>query len=426
LEKEIGQAMLSYQSRDFAAARASLAQAKQREPLLPSADIMLARFHFLANRAPNGRAMLEAVVINQPDDPEPYLKFAEEALAAGRLTDADLLYKKAVTVIKAFNSNEKRRGNFKIRTLAGLAGIAEKRLQWSDAVKHLQAWLKETPDNPVAHARLGVSLFMSRSGDDDAQLQRTFKAFEEAQRNNSNLPSANVMISQLYKNLYDRDRNEDYRTLADVYMKRAIEGDGGALSTLVSAARWAIDEDQLDEADSYLSQARLREPTNHSAGVLSGVMARMANDHKAAEEYLLAAQKAQPEDWTTINQLTLALVDQGDDQKNRLALSFATQSAQQNSTNVNAIATLGWIYYQMNDLTKANQLFSNTVKMGGSLNSDTRYFLATVLFDKGQFPAAEQQLNVALAGPRLFVYRPKAQALLDKIAAMPETTPAQN
>ncbi len=428
LEKEIQQAITSYQSGNFAATRASLEKAKELEPSLAPVDVMVARLHFLAGQMPNGRATLEMAVINHPDDPEPYLIFAEEALGANRVTDAVLLYEKAVKLIKTFSSNDLRKENFKLRTRAGLAGIAERRNQWSDAVVHLQAWIKEKPDSATAYTRLAQALFMSREGDDDAQLQKTIEAFGNAQKIEPKISSPNVLVSQLYGRLYARDKNETYREMADTYMKRALESDGDALSTVVSAASWALDDGRLDEADSLLTKARLLDSSNHSVALLSGVVARIKKDHKAAEEYLLAALQAKLGDWTTANQLVLALVDQGDAEKNKRALDYAMQIAQKNATNANASATLGWVYYQMNDQANANKFFGNAARIGGTnLNSDSRYFLARAIFDKGtNNNAAAQQLTAALAGARLFMYRTEAQALLDKIAVTPGTAPPQN
>ena len=412
LENDIRQALLSYQSGDISGARIWLERAKTREPSLPPIDLLLAKLHYSANQPVIARTTLERVVITHPEDPEVYLVFADRALVAGRVTDAELLYMKSVNLIKAFDNNPVRKRLFMIRTRAGLAGIAQKRGQWATAVTHLKAWIKDNPKNAIAQTQLGTALFMASNGD-PSQIREAYKALEEARKIDPSRPNPDLMVGQLYTQLKNRAE-------AEKFMRRAIQSDSKSLPTIVHVAQWWLEGDRLDEAEPLLAQALEMSANARDVVLLNGVAARMKKEYKTAQKYLVSAHLASPSDFTAMNQLSLVLIDEAiankDPQGLRRAQEFALSNVRQHPDNANANSTLGWILYHMGRISEAERAFATALKKPTGMSPDSRYFMAKIMFDRGQNDSAAAHLNVALRNARLFIYRAEAKALLAQIS----------
>ncbi len=413
LENDIRQALISYQSGDIAGTLTWLKRAKEREASFPPVELLIAKLHYAANKPAIGRATLERVALVHPDDPEAYLIFADRALVAGRVTDAELLYMKSVNLIKAFDNNPKRKRYFMLRTRAGLAGIAQQRAQWSTAVTHLKAWVKDDPKNAVAQTQLGTALFMASRGTDSSQVREAYKTLEEARKIDPSRPNPDLLVGQLYSQLGNRAE-------AEKFMSRAIQSDGKTLSTVVTVAQWWLEGDRLDKAEPLLVKALEMNPKARDVVLLNGVAARMRKDYTTAQEYLIAAHLTSPSDFTAMNQLALVLIDEviatKDPKGLRRAHEFAVANARQYPNDVNANSTLGWILYHMGRQSEAERAFTNAMKQPNSLSPDSRYFMAKIMFDRGQNDVAAAHLNAALRAARLFIYRTEAQALLAQIS----------
>src|SRR4029079_16137015 len=97
------------------AARQFLEAAKKKDPALPPDDLLLAKMYFLGGNAQAGRISLEKTATETPDDPEPALLLADQALAQGRTIEADALYARALETTGTVNGGAKRKGNFELR-----------------------------------------------------------------------------------------------------------------------------------------------------------------------------------------------------------------------------------------------------------------------------------------------------------------------
>src|SRR5215210_2358629 len=100
---DIDQAIKYFINRDVLAARQFLEAAKKKFPALPPVDLLLAKMYFLGGNANAGRAALEKTAIDNPDDPEPAILLADQALAQGRTIEADALYDRALQLTGKFN-----------------------------------------------------------------------------------------------------------------------------------------------------------------------------------------------------------------------------------------------------------------------------------------------------------------------------------
>ncbi len=86
----------------------------------------------------------------------------------------------------------------------------------------------------------------------------------------------------------------------------------------------------------------------------------------------------------------------------------------QDPNAVDALTTLGTVYYRLKRLDAAAKVLQ-TVVASGKGNSDAAYMLALVKSDQGHPEAAAALVRTALAEPGLFVFRNDARQWLDRL-----------
>jgi predicted Zn-dependent protease len=406
---DIDQAIKYFINRDVLAARQFLEAAKKKDPQLPPVDLLLAKMYFAGGNADAGRISLEKTAVDNPDDPEPAILLAEQALAQGRVIEADALYARALELTSKFNGAAKRKRNFEIRARAGRASVAQRRKNWDTAVSDLQALLKLDPDNAVAHYRLGQTLFMQN------KFQDGYKEFQEAKKKDKNLPDPDVATALMY----DQLKVDDKTAKSQQFFDRAMATNKTDPATVTAYAQWLIKQgtqQTLAKAEALLADARKANPGNLNLLILSGVAARMDKKMKPAEDYFVEALGIAPANSDVINQLALLLIEQADQGKRDRALQFAGMNAQINSRNSDAQITLAWVLYQLGRVADAEQALRQGLNLGNP-SPDSSYLVAKILMDQNKTDAAKQLLKGALdqESPGIFIYRQDAQAALDKL-----------
>ena len=140
---EIKEAIDKFKTRDFDGALKLLQQAVKKNPDLPPAEVIMAQLFSQANIPGAVRSYLEKAVVESSNDPEAYVIMGDIALREHRITEAEMLYQKAQSLMAKFNESEKRKDLLEPQILSGLAAVDEARENWSDAQKELEAWLND-------------------------------------------------------------------------------------------------------------------------------------------------------------------------------------------------------------------------------------------------------------------------------------------
>ncbi len=414
---DVDQAIKYFMNRDVLAARQFLEAAKKKDANLPPVDLLLAKMYFLGGNAQAGRASLEKTASEAPDDPEPFLILADQALQQGRAIEADALYERGLELAAKFNGAPKRKRNFDIRARAGRASVAQRRKDWATAAKDLQELLKIDPENAVAHYRLGQTLFMQN------QYEKGYNEFKEARTKDKNLPDPDVSTALMYDQINIADKAAKTQQFFDRAMATAKNNNDPAAkndpATATAYAQWLIKTstpESLTKAEAILADARKANPGNLNLLILSGVSARMGKKMKPAEDYFVEALGIAPANGDVINQLALLLIDQADQGKRDRALQFAGMSAQLNNQSADAQITLAWVLYQLGRVVDAEQALRSGLSLGNP-SPDSSYLVAKILMDQNKTEPAKQLLKAALEteSPGIFIYRADAQAAYDKL-----------
>jgi len=436
--KEIVDAIKRFNNGDLDGARLFLKQAREANKKLPPAEMMLAQLLAAANQGQAARAELERCVKTNPDDPETYLIFGDGAFADGRVTDAEMEFGKAKELAANFKENAKRQRNFNIRAEAGLAAVAEAREDWDTAQKHLEAWIQivDPPNRPEgsgprdaasapAHERLGRVLFKADKSDDkEAGARGAYKQFKMAVDADEKSPSADIALAQLYEEAKMHKKAIKFVGIAVSTLPATKDTQ---MATLLAAAHWALETDQINEARDYSSQSLKIDPKSLEAKFLRGVAARLLGDTKTAETEFEEVFLASPANFAASNQYAQVLAEQNDKVKRDKALEIARMNDKmfggQNSgaRGIETAATLGWVLFQMDKVTEAAQVMEAILKSGNA-NPDSLYYAARILKERGQNENAIKLLQAALKNYKAFVHRNDAKGLLAKLGGSEDSS----
>jgi len=161
------------------------------------------------------------------------------------------------------------------------------------------------------------------------------------------------------------------------------------------------------------------------AKFLMGVAARMKGDNKTAEQELEDVVAASPGNFPASNQLAQVLAEHNDPESREKALEIASLNQAAATAGdaarrdpgkaIEAAATLGWVYFQMDRIPEADQVTQAIINTGAA-SPDILYYRARLLQDShGQTKDAVISLRQALSNPRgFFVHRQDAEEMLAK------------
>jgi tetratricopeptide (TPR) repeat protein len=401
--QEITDAWARFKDRDVEGAVKLLEAATKKNPDLPPPYVLLAQFYIQANIAQGVQAALETGVQKNPEDPEAYVLLAQLSLRDRRITEAELLFTKANTILAKYDKNAKRKADLTSVVTAGLAQVYQSREDWTTAKKYLDSWLKADPKNAQALGQLASVLFKQK--DADGALAK----LKEAKAADPKAMTPEAILAVYYQQSGDKDN-------AKKLMEKALAAAPNDLNTQIVAAQLSLENAQLEDAQNRAAAALRIDSTSMDAKNLRGLVALFQKDYKTAERYFEDAHLKSPGNFSASNNLALALVEQKDESKKRRALEFAANNMQQykNTTNaVEAASTYGWVQFKLGQLDEADKALSAAIS--GNFAPDTAYYAAVVANEKNRKEEAKTLLKAALKNPAPFTMKQEATALLEQL-----------
>jgi len=411
--EKVSAAMARFLSGDVSGARSHLTLAKRSNPELPPVGVMLSKLYFMVNQSASARAELEKVVVEDANDPEAYLVFADVAWQEGRYTEAETLYSRGFALCNELQGNDFRKANLLESVHAGLNSVAAAREQWDVAESQAREWLKINASSALAQSQLGRALFHQQ------QYQSAFDAFKEAHKLNSQSPRPEINMALLYEELVVKG-DKSKRASALAAMKQAAESDPQGFVTRLSVARWALEACEIDMAESNAKAAADLNNESLDARLILGLIARHRKDYELAENAFREIHIQAPANFEVVKQLSLALVEQIDEKKQQLALDYAELSFRANPDLKQlgareAAVTLAWVLYKLGRAPDALATVRSALT-AGNVGDESTYLAARILSETGQSNAASQILEPVLRGDRCFPTRADAEKLLSDLA----------
>ncbi len=233
--QEITDALSRFKDRDLDGTLKYLEAAVKKNPELPPVYVLLAQFYSLANMPQGILSALEKAVDKNPDDPEAYIYLAQIAVQDRRVTEADLLYNKANTLLVKLDKYPKRKDALTPIVVSGLAQVYQSREDWTTAKKYLDQWLKLDPKNAQAMQRLGYVLFQQKDP------QNALARLKEAKAADSKMMTPEATLAIYYQQAGDKEN-------AKKWMATALSSAANDRDTQLIAAQLSLENGQLEDA----------------------------------------------------------------------------------------------------------------------------------------------------------------------------------
>ena len=412
--QEVNEAWNMFKDRDADGALKVLKKACAKHPEISPAHVILARFFRQANAATGMRNALEQGVKESPNDPEAYLFLADLDMQDHRTTEARLLYEKAASLMTKFDVASRKK-NLEIQVLAGLAATSEAWEDWTGAQRRVEAWLQLDPKSIAGLREMAGCLLQQKNVTGALEyLVKAYKLAEEQAKDEHkevDMLPPEATVAQFFWRSGDQNNAKKWMIVMLQQYPRKI-------NVRLLATQWAWETGQLVEAEKQANAVLQLDPQSLDGLILRGLIARFQKNYKAAEGYCQQAVLLKPNSFAPTNNLALALVEQGSDEKKQRALEYAEANARQyQKTNQasEAFSTYGWVLYKLDKLDDAEKALRAAIQ-GGTFGADTAYYLAKVFSKRGGHTKdAINLLQSALKTNGPFAYRDDARRLLDEL-----------
>ncbi len=422
---ELKAAYALFVNQQFQDAEDKLTELCRANPKLPPPGIILGTWHFKAKQPGFARAAFERAVRDNPEDPEAYVVFGDNALGKRRYTDAILLYREALKHLETYNGIPERKKTLLLRANGGAAAVFETRENWAKAKAALTKVLAIDPNNVVALTRMGHVLFRegeeaADAGNDALSKKRLNEAYEVFQRVYETDPSKMVRYEINMARLYqatDKDKNAE-----KLYLK-ALERDPQGLQTHLAVAQWGLETGRMDLVKKVSAAAEAIDPNAVAVLILKGVLNRSQENYPQAEAALRKAHVEAPSNPIVLNQLALCVGSQDGEEKLKQALEFSQMATRMfpddnQPFGREAKVTLAWLLNKRSGgKQQAVQVLTQALR-AGPVGPESAYFAAVIFADNGKPDIARQMLESALKNTKsIFPARKLAEAMLQKLKA---------
>ncbi|MBN2217155.1 MAG: tetratricopeptide repeat protein [Pirellulales bacterium] len=409
---ELKDAESKLQKGDLDGALADMKAAVKKRPNLPPAEVIMARIFAQSNQGGAVRYWLERAVVETPDDPEAYAMLGGAALQGQQAVESRLLFERAYQLLATFNGDAKRKEDLQAMTCGQLARLAMQRKEWDVAKGYLDELLKLRPDDNAALQVLARVLF------EQGKVDEALEKLNAAKTADRELLTPEAIIAQWFQESAGGAKPDPK---AGEYLVAAITRDGRDYKTRFVAANWAFQTQQFDQARKQAEYAiQLAKETNLDLDpplTLAGTVAIFQGDYAAAEDYLRSASTLAPAKFNTTNNLALALCEQDNEAKKKLAYQYAQINARVYPKELEALSTLGRVLTRLGDYRAADEVFRKVITAGRPLSPDTVYYLADLYAKTDRKEQAKKWLEEVVKKEGLFSQRANAEKLLKELGS---------
>lgn len=396
----LDQAIERFLAQDQGQALQLLALARKKSPPLPPSELMLARLCFATGQASRGRALLDEASFKSPAFAGIYVEAGNLALREDRRTDAIVQFEKGLTLVAAAELPAELKSHYRQQASLGLAAVAEHRGDWKNTQHWLEAVLQLEPNNGRARYILARALF------EQGQAALAYEQFELAARTDATLDAAEISMAWLCDRGHDPQRAKEWMT-------KAVERWPNSARVRRSMAMLLLQAGEASQALVQAEAALQHEPASREMKYLLGMVLRSLRDWPRAERVFQELFLTAPADYTASDQLALALVEQASPVSKERARQLAEINSALYPKSAEVLTVAGWVHYRLGRVDEAERELTTARSLGGT--SETAYYLAHVLRDRGKVEEAVRLLEAAVTVPGVFVFRKEATEWLARM-----------
>lgn len=395
---------------DLPGALSRLEAATRKNPALPPPRLMMARLLLATGRESQALLSLEAAVAEAPNHPGPHALLGDIALNQGRLSDAELQFQAARSLASTPTLAEPSRREALSSASAGLAGVAERRGRYAEALPLLTDWADRNPNEARPQLRLARVL---------VRLGRTDKArahLDRASVIDASLDPPGITLGVF---LSEADRQDEAARAMSEAVRRAPDDPRPRLGFPL----WLIGRERHEEARAQAEAALAVQPGSSRARLLLGTIALNLGEFDSAEAHLEAAYRAAQTNAEAASRLAVALAAREDAGKGERALGLAEGLVRRSGGNTDALATLGRVQALAGRPADALATL-RAASRGDRATPEVALALALALDASGRKEEARGLLTSAIAAPLgAFPSRAEAKRLLERWDAAPRPGP---
>lgn len=401
-QQRFQEAVNKFNQSDIAGALETLNLIAASDPRVIPPRLILAQWFAQAKNHNAVRVSLEMATEESPTDPEAFVLLGEIALRQGEFTAAELLLQKAETVLNAYQSNEPRQKILAIKLNKNKVALAQARKRWDKMQEGLGALLKLEGKTAENCRLIAMSFFYLNK----EQAARDWFLSADQLDPGKGLP-ADAQMARLYMATGDAAKAKES-------LKNALAANPNSVETLNLSLSAAINDNDPQTAAATAAQLYAADAKNPETLKNCGIAALYREDFAQAEKLFREGLELAPADTEIANGLALALCEQNDPEKIKLAAQYAASNLQKQGNNREFLSTLGWVLYKSGSVDKALQTLQQSAA-DGQMNSAAAYYLAVLLNEKGEKQNAQKLLAAAVTNPAPFFKRKAANALLEEL-----------
>jgi predicted Zn-dependent protease len=385
-------------------ALSQLEEIRKGKAELPPPQLVMAGLFFGSGDIANARALLESVVVTEPDYPTSWTALARLSINDRRFADAQAVLEKVAGLAERESWSPEQKKHFRIEYLDGLSDLHIARLDTEGA----RAALQEL--NGLAPANFTVPLRLARIEFDAGDTEKSLKYLQEARILSPEVRVPETIIAEWFT---QANRPED----AERWVAMASEKNPNDVMVMIDHARWLLNAEKFPEA--LIMVARIEEKGSHQllCDFMKGQIAFARREYDSARVIFDKVLSQKPGDADTVNMLALSLIESQvvNDRERALELAIVNQRLYPRSTS--AAATVAWIYYKIGRIPDAESIFQQVAQASNTIEPNSAWFFANFLNGRGEAKAAARLLEEAVASRTFFMYRASAQDLLIKLTS---------
>lgn len=382
-------------------AHAQFEEIRATKTELPPASLILAGLFFGAGDAPNARLMLERAAFDEPEYPTTWSGLARMAINDQRLADAQAILEKADRLNTGGTWSEAQTLLFRKEYLDGMADVSIARQQFDNA----RTWLLELRELALDNST--VPLRLAQVEFDTYNIEKSVEYLHETRKISTDLRVPEAIIADWYSR-----KNE--MTESEKWLKLASEKNPEDVNVILDQARWLLNNEKFPEALATIVKADAKGVNPAVSQFMKGQVAFARRDYAGAEAAFETLSRQKPGDADTTNMLALSLAESRDMAKRERGLELSMVNQRLYPKSVTAAATVGWLYFKLDRIKEAENIFQQVAQIN-TLEPSSAYFFAHFLYKQSDLKTAKVLLEGAIGSQNYFMYRAAANELLDKV-----------
>ena len=382
-----------------------------KDPSLPPKNLILAGISFASNNPAQGRSLLERVGADFREHPGVSLAFSRLALMQGRYFEAMTLAEKAGELAQSQTFNEQARKYYAIEAFSSMTVIEMRRNDLNRAKGLVQKWAALAPSSNEMLLSAAEIEFREK------QYSKSVELLDQRSDTDKQKLPTEIVMAKWYRS------NSEFKSLG-TWVAKAVEKYPDNPVVQLEHAAWLLRVGKYDEVEQAIVVLEAKNGPSLDSLSIKGRVAFGRGNYDAAVDNFGQVYSQQPNNFENSSMYVFSLLETEGPQNKQQGVSLAQRNFQAFPNSQLAALAMSVALNKAGKASLSNQLLERAARMGNIL-PDTAFFMATKLNGEGRGLQAKIMLDTFMGAQDLFLYRERAQELIDSIGS-DESLPEPN